>query len=89
MSFGRWLAQKGRGAIVVDTVTQPPDAPGHPFGYVLQTSIEQDEDEDTKRLVREYDPYQEFVIKLLKPENRTSTYRVRPLPRGTNKGRTS
>ena len=68
----------GRGAIVVDTTAQPARRGGHPFGYFTQEQIEEYDDEDTERMVREYDPEREFVVVLLKPENRTSTYRVRP-----------
>jgi hypothetical protein len=65
----------GRGAIVVDTTSRPTNQ-GHPFGYFDQQAIEQGEDEDTQRLVREYDPSWEFVAVLLKTHNRLSSYRV-------------
>lgn len=66
----------GRGAIVVDTTVRPTGA-GHPFGYMDQAAIEQNGDEDTKRLVREYTPNEEFVATLLKAEERISSYRLR------------
>jgi hypothetical protein len=66
----------GRGAIVVDTTSLPVEGAGHPFGYYLQGTIEEADDEDIKRMVREYQPEQEFVIVLLKPAERTSSYRV-------------
>ncbi len=47
--------ERGRGAIVVDT-TQRPTGEGHPFGYFPQAVVEQTGDEDTQRMVREYDP---------------------------------
>src|SRR5947208_8492001 len=68
--------QGGRGAIVVDTTSLPVEGMGHPFGYYLQESIEGTGDEDVKRMVAEYQPEREFVIVLLKPEERTSSYRV-------------
>ena len=68
----------GRGAIVVDTTWQPAPGLGNPFGYLSQEQIEEYDDEDTKRLVREYNPKKEFVVMLLKPDDRSSTYRVRP-----------
>jgi hypothetical protein len=69
----------GVGAIVVDTTSQPiPDA-GHPFGYFSQEQIEQQANEDTRRMVSEYDPEHEFVVVLLKADERISTYRVRAL----------
>jgi hypothetical protein len=66
----------GRGLLVVDTTQQPIPGGGHPFGYFAQGQIEELDDEDTKRLVREYNPKKEFVVMLLKPEERTSSYRV-------------
>jgi hypothetical protein len=39
------------------------------------------EDENTKRTVNEYDPEREFVVVLLKSEERTSTYRVQAVQR--------
>lgn len=66
----------GRGVIVVDTTQQPIPGDGNPFAYLSQEQIEEHDDEDTKRLVREYNPKKEFVILLLKAENRNSTYRV-------------
>jgi hypothetical protein len=66
----------GRGAIVVDTTSLPVEGAGHPFGYYLRATIEITGDDDVKRMVREYQPEQEFVIVLLKPEERTSSYRV-------------
>ena len=68
----------GRGAIVVDTTIEPIPGVGHPFGYFSQEQIDEYDDEDTTRMVGEYDPEQEFVLVLLKEEGRTSTYRVRP-----------
>lgn len=72
----------GRGAIVVDTTSRPLPDKGHPFGYLSQEQIDEYDDEDIRRMVREYDPEQELVVVLQKSENRTSTYRVRPQRRG-------
>jgi hypothetical protein len=69
----------GRGAIVVDTTVQPVEGMGHPFGYYLQETVEQTDDEDTKRMVTAYDPEREFVVVLLKPGERVSSYRVQPV----------
>ena len=66
----------GRGAVVVDTTSRPvPDA-GNPFGYFSQEQVAEQGDDDTKRMVTQYDPTREFVLVLLKPADRTSTYRV-------------
>ena len=67
----------GRGAIVVDTTTRPAPDAGHPFGYISQGQLEQDGDEDIQRMLLDYDPSQEIVLLLLKPEYRTSSYRIR------------
>jgi hypothetical protein len=72
------FAAQGRGVIVVDT-TQQPTGQGHPFGYMPQSIVEEKDDEDVKRLVREYNPENEFVVVMLKTGNRTSSYRIRPL----------
>jgi len=69
------FAEQGRGAIVVDTTTRPTGR-GHPFGYFPQAEIEQRDDEDIKRMVREYDPKRELVVVMLKPNDHISTYRV-------------
>ena len=67
----------GRGAIVVDSTTRPSPDAGHPFGYLSQDQLEQDGDEDTKRMLSQYDPFRELVLLLLKPKYRTSSYRIR------------
>lgn len=68
----------GRGAVVVETTILDEDE-WHPFAYYPQEVVELDFDEDTQRMVQEYEPFEEFVIVLLKPENRTSTYRIRTI----------
>ncbi len=65
----------GRGAIVVDTTTRP-TGEGHPFGYFSQELLEGYGNEDTQRMVREYDPTWELVTVLLKSRERISTYRI-------------
>ena len=69
------FAEQGRGAIVVDTTSRP-TGEGHPFGYMPQAEVESRDDEDIKRMVREYDPQQQFVVVMLKPHDHISTYRV-------------
>src|SRR6266545_7177276 len=51
---------QGRGVIVVDTTVQPDPNAGNPMYYLPQEMAEQTDDEDTKRMLREYDPHQEF-----------------------------
>ena len=70
----------GRGAIVVDTTIRP-TGEGHPFGYLDQEAIEQGGDEDTQRLVRQYEPREEFITTLLKTQERMSSYRLKVLAR--------
>jgi len=72
------FAEQGRGAFLVDTTVCPPGL-GHPFAYAPQAYIDEHGDEDVQRMVREYDPKQEFVLVMLKPFDRISTYRVQPL----------
>ena len=67
----------GRGALVIDTTSRPTEQ-GNPFGYFPQEQLLQYEDEDIDRMVREYDPETEFVVVLVKPNDRTSSYRVAP-----------
>ena len=71
---------EGRGAIVVDTTSQAMPSAGHPFGYFSQEQIEELGDEDTSRMVAEYEPAQEFVVVLLKRDDHVSTYRVGIVP---------
>ena len=75
---------QGRGVIVVDATTQILGE-GNPFGYISQEAVEQTEDADVQRMTKEYDPAKEFVIVIIKPEDRLSTYRVQPTPRTTKK----
>ena len=72
--------EQGRGAIVVDTTSRP-TGEGNPFAYFPQDILEEGDDEDIKRMVKEYNPSEEFVAVLFKTENRTSTYRVKPIQR--------
>ncbi len=64
----------------MDTTSRP-TGEGNPFGYFVQEIVEQEDDEDIKRMVREYNPNEELVIVLIKSQDRTSTYRVRPQPK--------
>lgn len=65
----------GRGALVVNTLVRSGEH-GHPIAYFPQAVIVTGNDEDLRRMVREYNPADEFVILLLKTQQRTSTYRV-------------
>jgi hypothetical protein len=75
------LAQQGRGVIVVDTTQKPIPNAGHPMFYLAQELVEQTSDEDVNRMLTEYDPNREFVVMLLKSEERVSTYRVQSVQR--------
>ncbi len=75
---------QGRGAIVVDTTSRP-TGDGNPLAYVPKAAVDAKDDEDIKRMVREYDPATEFVVVLLKSAGRTSTYRVQVQPRQRNR----
>ena len=80
--------EAGRGAIVVDTTIRPAGL-GHPFGYFPREMVEEYGNEDTLRMVLEYDPTREMVTVLLKTANRSSTYRVGVLPPDLGKRRGS
>ena len=73
--------KQGRGAIIVDTTSRP-TGEGHPFAYFTQTFVEERDVEDVKRMVREYDPDREFVLVMIKPYDRLSTYRVQTQAHG-------
>lgn len=70
-AFPEW----GRGAVVVDTTTRLA-ALGYPFAYVGQAAVAQYADLDTEDLLARYDPAEELVVVLLKPERRASAYRM-------------
>jgi hypothetical protein len=74
--------EAGRGVIVVDTTIQPLPDGGHAFGYFDQAFVDEALDEDTQRMVQEYDPEEEVILVLLKEQERTSTYRFRTQPAG-------
>ena len=76
----RFSAQ-GRGVVVVDTTQQPDPSAGHPMYYLSREAAEQAGDEDVIRMLKEYAPEREFIVLLLKPEERTSTYRVQAVTR--------
>ncbi len=76
---------QGRGVIVVDTTVQPDPNTGNPMYYLPQEMAEQTDDEDTKRMLREYDTQRDFVVLLLKPEGRVSAYRVQTIERTSEK----
>ncbi len=73
----------GRGAIFVDADSRPM-GDRNLFTYFTAEEIEQYENEELDRLVREYDVETEFVIALLKPKEKVSSYRVQPVPLNTN-----
>ena len=75
----------GRGAIVVDTRTQPIPGAGHPVGYFSQERIEDavldaTKDERIRRMVAEYRPTNEYVLVLLRPGDIASAFRVGIIP---------
>ena len=70
----------GRGAILVDATSEPDPGACNPFAYFPQEQLKDQSDDDTKRIVSEYDPTEELLLVLLKSDNRTSTYQVRTVP---------
>lgn len=79
--------QVGRGAVAILFKTESPEDDEDPvFGYYSQEIIDQDDVEEVKRLVAEYDPQQEFVAVVLKPD-RANSYRLaveEPLVKAAN-----
>lgn len=74
------LAQSwGRGAIVVDAAVKPLGK-GNLYTYFAQEDINRYEDEEIERLVAQYEPAEEVVVVLLKPDERYSSYQLRPQP---------
>ncbi len=68
--------QHGRGALTVD-VSMPPKPEGYHFYYFTAEYLEHFDELPAKALVEQYDPEQEFVVLLVKADNRTSAYRMR------------
>lgn len=68
--------EQGRGALVVDITVKVGEKGVHPFSYAPREMVEEGDDADLKRLIREYIPEKEMVVTLLKPEERVSSYRV-------------
>ncbi len=66
---------EGRGALYVDT-TKRPTGHGNPFAYFPQKTVEELEDKDVIRMVKNYDPDTEIVIVLIKTQERTSAYQI-------------
>jgi hypothetical protein len=69
----------GRGAIVIDVTSQAEPDTGHAFAYFSEEQVREYDDPDIARIVQGYDPEHEFVLVLLKSDDRTSTYRIRPV----------
>lgn len=67
----------GRGALVVDTTSQPEPDKGNPFGYLPQEQImASGGGKDEHRMMAQYDPTWELVTILLKEKERMSSYRI-------------
>jgi hypothetical protein len=69
------FATLGRGALVVD-LARPLIDGGHPFSYYPQVQIEMQVGATTGQLVHEYDPDQELVVVLFKPDHVICAYRL-------------
>ncbi len=69
------FTDQGRGALYVDT-TKRPTGKGNPFAYFPQKTVEELEDKDVMRMVKNYDPHTEMVIVLIKSQERTSAYQI-------------
>ena len=65
----------GRGALMVDLIHEPLGH-GQPFSYYAEGELEL-EDKNIHRLLSVYDPGREFVVALLKTDDRVSAYHGR------------
>ena len=67
-----------RGALVIDTTTVVVHeaGAGSLLGYLPQDELEEKGWQELTRMVREYDPAQEFVSELFKEKDIKSAYRV-------------
>jgi hypothetical protein len=84
----RGFAEFGRGALAVDTTSQPEPGRDNPMYYVSQEQLPSLDfaGKDEIRMVAAYDPSSEFVAMLVKRQGRLSSYRVgvpeqRPKPK--------
>ena len=68
--------EQGRGAVVVDITVRVGERGVHPFSYATQELIEEGDDVNLQRLVREYEPGREMVVTLFKEQDKVSSYRV-------------
>ena len=48
----------------------------HPFTYATQELIEEEDDVNLQRLVREYEPEREMVVTLYKEQDKVSSYQT-------------
>ena len=71
----------GRGALIVDTSAHH-EAETYPFAYFPQEKIVTFADKDINQQIAAYDPLEELVIILLKPEQPPRSYCVRTVPDG-------
>jgi hypothetical protein len=55
---------------------QPTPDVGHPMYYVPNDLAQETDDEDTKRMLGEYDPAREFVVLLLKDEEKAQNQTI-------------
>jgi hypothetical protein len=68
--------QFGRGALTVDTTSEPVPGLGNPMWYLTQEQVGALGGADEIRMVSVYDPSWELVTILLKSEERMSSYRI-------------
>ncbi len=61
---------------MVDITVRVGEEGVHPFTYTTQELIEEGDDTNLQRLVREYVPEREMVVTLFKEQDKVSSYRV-------------
>ena len=70
-----WFKLVGRGAILVDAAAKPL-GDSSLFTYLNQEEFERFDDEEINLALETYDPSEEFVLVMLKPQDLLHTYRI-------------
>ena len=70
-----WFKLVGRGAILVDAAAKPLGESSL-FTYLNQDEFERFDDGEINLVLETYDPSEEFVLVMLKPQDLLHTYRI-------------
>ena len=67
--------ENGRGAVYIDTAHYDKEM-GHPFSFMPLGILEEDGREEVVAQVREYDPFQDFILILMKETPHFSLHQI-------------